>query len=112
MNASQAFIFAILLSLPVIGLAAILRSLSCAYQCFKAKKTAFFILSCLYIVIMIGVLASVAVVLFAYGVAHTGKSASSDLIVLAGTIVPTYLVAGSIWFLSIFMEKRLNNKDT
>jgi len=111
MNAYQAFIFAILLSLPVIGLAAILRSLSCAYQCLKAKNITFFILSCLYIVIMISVLAFVVVVLFAYGVAHTGKSASTDLMVLASTIIPTYLVAGSVWFLSRFMEKRLNNKE-
>lgn len=109
MNASQSLILAILLSLPVVGLIAILRSLSCAYQCRKAKKTIFFILSCLYIVIMISVLAFVVVVLFGYGVAHTGKSASSDLMVLAITVIPTYLVAGSIWFLSRFMEKRLNN---
>ena len=58
---------------------------------------------------MISVLAFDVVVLFAYGVAHTGKSASNDLIVLAITVVPTYLVAGSIWFLSRFMEKRLRN---
>ncbi len=60
---------------------------------------------------MISVLAFVVVVLFAYGVAHTGKSESTDLIVLAITIIPTYLVAGSIWFLSRFIEKRLNNND-
>ncbi len=106
MNAYTAFILAILLSLPVIGLVAIVRSLSCAYQCRKAKKTTFFILSCLYIVIMLGVLAFVVIVLFAYGVAHTGKSASTDLIVLASTVIPTYLVAGSIWFLCKFMEKK------
>ncbi len=106
MNAYTAFILAILLSLPVIGLVAIVRSLSCAYQCRKAKKTTFFILSCLYIVIMLGVLAFVVIVLFAYGVAHTGKSASTDLMVLASTVIPTYLVAGSIWFLCKFMEKK------
>jgi len=106
MNAYTAFILAILLSLPVIGLVAIVRSLSCAYQCRKAKKTTFFILSCLYIVIMLGVLAFGVVVLFAYGVAHTGKNVSNDLIVLAITVIPTYLVAGSIWFLCKFMEKK------
>jgi hypothetical protein len=109
MNASQSFIVTILLSLPVIGLVAISRSLLCAYRCRKARKTSFFVLSCLYIVIMISVLAFDVVVLFAYGVAHTGKSASTDLMVLAITIIPTYLVAGSIWFLSRFMEKRLSN---
>ena len=111
MNASQSFIIAILLSLPVIGLVAILRALSCVYQCSKAKNITFIILSCLYIVIMISVLAFDVVVLFGYGVAHTGKSASTDLVVLAITIIPTYLVAGSAWFLSRFMEKRLSNND-
>ena len=109
MNASQSVIVAILLSLPVIGLVAILRSFLGAYRFRKAKKTSFFLLSCLYVVIMIGVLAFDVVVLFAYGVAHTGKSASNDLMVLAITIIPTYLVAGSIWFLSRLMEKRLGN---
>ena len=62
-------------------------------------------------IIMISVLAFDVVVLFAYGVAHTGKSASSDLIVLASAIIPTYLIAVSAWFLSSFMEKRLNSND-
>lgn len=111
MNASESLIVAMLFSLPVIGLVAILRSLLCAYRCRKAGKTSFFVLSCLYVVIMIGVLAFDVVVLFAYGVAHTGKSASTDLMVLAITFIPTYLVAGSIWFLSRFKEKRLRNYD-
>lgn len=112
MNVLQYFIIAIFLSLPVIGLVAILRAISCAYQCHKVKKTTFFILMCLYIIIMISVLAFDVVVLFAYGVAHTGKSASTDLIVLAITVIPTYFVAVSAWFLSRFMEKRLNKDDT
>ena len=111
MSASQSFIVAILLSLPVIGLVAIMRSLLCAYRCRIARKTSFLVFSCLYIIIMISVLAVDLVVLFAYGVAHTGKSASNDLIVLAITIIPTYLVAGSIWFLSKFMEKRLGENS-
>lgn len=109
MNASQYPIVAILLSLPVIGLVAILRSLLCAYRCRKARKTSFLVLSFLYMIIMISVLAFDVVVLFSYGVAHTGKSASNDLIVLAITIVPTYLVASGIWFLCKFMEKGLSN---
>jgi hypothetical protein len=109
MNASQSFIVAILLSLPVVGLVAIVRSILCAHRCRKVRKTSSFFISCLYIVIMISVLAFDVVVLFAYGVAHTGKSASADLMVLAITVIPTYLVAGSIWFLSRFLEKRLSN---
>ena len=111
MNASQYPIVALLLSLPVIGLVAILRSLLCAYRCRRARKTSFLVLSCLYIIIMISVLAADVVVLFAYGVAHTGKSASNDLIVLAITIIPTYLVAAGIWFLCRFMEKMLGENS-
>jgi hypothetical protein len=109
MNASQSFIAAILLSLPVVGLVAILRSILCAYRCRKVRKTSFFLISCLYIVIMISLLAFDVVVLFAYGVAHTGKSASADIMVLAIIVIPTYLVASSIWFLSRFLEKKLIN---
>ena len=109
MNASQSFIVAILLSLPVVGLVAIFRSILCAHRCRKARKTSSFVIACLYIVFMISVLAFDVVVLFAYGVAHTGKSASADLIVFAITIIPTYIVAGSIWFLCRFLEKRLGN---
>jgi hypothetical protein len=109
MNASQFFIVAILLSLPVVGLVTILRSILCAHRCRKFKKTSSVFISCLCIVIMISVLVFDVVVLFAYGVAHTGKSASADLMVLAITVIPTYLVAGSIWFLSRFLEKRVSN---
>ena len=111
MSASQYFVVAVLFSLPVIGLVAIVRSLLCAYRCRIARKTSFLVFSCLYIIIMISVLAADVVVLFAYGVAHTGKSASNDLIVLAITIIPTYLVAAGIWFLCRFMEKKLGENS-
>ena len=68
----------------------------------------FVFLSSLGIVFMIGILAFDVVVLFGYGVAHTGKNTSNDLVVLAITVIPTYLGAFGIWRLSIFMERRLN----
>ena len=79
----------------------------CAYRCRIARQTSFLMFSGLFIMVMISVLAVDVVVLFAYGVAHTGKNASNDLMILAITIIPTYLVAGSIWFLSGYIEKRL-----
>jgi hypothetical protein len=59
---------------------------------------------------MISVLAF-DVVLFTYGVAHTEKNASTDLMVFASTVIPTYIMAGSAWYLSRFMEKRLNKNN-
>ena len=111
MNKLQKFNIAIHILLPIVGLLVILRVLSCAYGYFKLKKHNFFILSCVYIIIMISVLAFDVVVLFTYGVAHTGKNASTDFIVFASTVIPTYIIAGSAWFLSIFLEKRLNKSD-
>ena len=107
MSISQIIIVSVLLSLPLIGLIATGRAVLCAWRCQKIRKTAYVILSCLYVVIMIGVLIFAVVVLFGYGVAHSGKNASTDLIVLSITVVPTYVAACAIWFLSRHMEKRL-----
>ena len=57
---------------------------------------------------MIIVLGAVVVVLFGYGVAHTGKDESSDLIVLASTLISTYGVAAGTWLSFRAMEKRLD----
>jgi hypothetical protein len=58
---------------------------------------------------MVVVLAFDVVVLFGYGVAHTGKDASTDLMVLGITIIPTYFAACGIWLLCRYMERRLTH---
>ena len=109
MSVDQTLVISIILSLPLIGLVTIGRAAVCVYRSYKAKSKIFVFLSSLGIVLMIGMLAFVVIVLFGYGVAHSGKTASTDLMVLAITVIPTYLGAFGIWRLSIFMERRINN---
>jgi hypothetical protein len=111
MTTSQTIIVSMVLSLPLVGIIAIGRALLCVFRCHEAKKIAFVVLSCVSILVMVIVLAFDVVVLFGYGVAHTGKDASTDLIVLGITIIPTYLGAGGIWLLCRYMERRLTHSD-
>jgi high-affinity K+ transport system ATPase subunit B len=94
--------------MPIIGLVAIVRTAVCVYRSYKAKSKLFVLLSSLSIILMIGIMAFVVIVLFGYGVAHTGKDASTDIVILAITVIPTYIGAFGIWRLSIFIESRLN----
>jgi len=68
----------------------------------------FLFLSCLCVLLMIIVLGAAVVVLFGYGVAHSGKNELSDKIVLASTLISTYGVAVGTWLSFRAMEKRLN----
>ncbi len=61
----------------------------CAFRSQTAKRAKFFVISGLGIILMIGILAFVVVVWFAYAVAHTGKVTSSNFVVLASTAAPT-----------------------
>ena len=103
----QTIVVGIVLSLPLVGVVAMGRALLCVFRCREAKKTAFVVLSCIYILLMVGVLAFDVIVLFGYGVAHTGKNASNDLLVLGITIIPTYFGTCGIWLLCRYMERKL-----
>ena len=109
MTTSQTIIVSIVLSLPFVGVIAIVRALLCVFRCHKAKRKAFVFFSCLYVLIMVGILAFDVVVLFGYGVAHTGKNATNDLIVLGITTIPTYLGSCGIWLLCRYMEGKLTH---
>ena len=108
MTTSQTIIVSIVMSLPLVGVIAIVRALLSVFRCHKAKKIAFVVLSSVSIVSMIVILAFDVVILFGYGVAHTGKNASTDLMVLGITIIPTYFGACGIWLLCRYMERRLS----
>ncbi len=57
---------------------------------------------------LLALLGAIIVVWFAYGVAHTGKDAATDLVVLASTIAPAYLGAFAAWRFSVYLKKRLS----
>jgi len=67
----------------------------------------FTIFAILCVVLLVLMLAAVVVVWFAYAVAHTGKDATSDLIVLASTTVPIYAGSVFVWWLAVWMERRI-----
>jgi hypothetical protein len=70
----------------------------------------FAIFTILGIVCLLAILATDIVVWFAYGVAHTGKDASTDLVVLAGTSSLVYVGAFLVWRLSVYFERRLEKE--
>jgi len=100
-------IWIVILSVPIVSLAAIARAGLCTVRCRRARHLKFTIFSILCVVLLLAMLAAVVVVWFAYAVAHTGKDATSDLIVLASTVAPVYAGSISVWWLSIYMERRL-----
>ena len=108
MNLYQTVVISVILSLPLVGLLTIGRTAIFGYRSLKVKNKLCVFLSILGIILMIGILAFVVIVLFAYGVGHTGKNTSNFLIVLAITIIPTYVGAYGIWRLATFVETKLN----
>ena len=92
---------------PIAIFIGVVRVGSCFYRSCKAKNVKFAILSGLGIVILLVLFAAIIVVWFAYGVAHTGKDTTTDLVVLASTVTPAYLGTIGMWWLSVFIEKRL-----
>ena len=67
-----------------------------------------FVLVALAVILaLVALLATIAVVWFAYGVAHTGKDTMTDLIVLSVTSIPAYAVLFLTWRLASHLEQRL-----
>ncbi len=111
MTVIQTFVISMVLSLPLVGLMAMGRAVFCVFRCREARKVASFVLPCVSVLIMAGVLAFDVVVLFGYGVAHTGKDAATDMLVLAITVIPTYGVAFGIWWGCRYLERRLTGTN-
>ncbi len=107
MDMYQSIFLTAALSLPIVTLIVIGRSALCVFRSHKAKHLKFTIFSILGIVVLLVIFASVIVVWFIYGVAHTGKDVSTDLVLLASTGTPVYVGVFFVWRLSIYMEKRL-----
>ena len=106
MDFIQTVIIGFALSGPIAILIGIGRTIMCLDRSIRAKHTKYAIFSVLNILILLTFLAAIVVVWFAYGVAHTGKDATTDLVVLASTVTPAYLVVLAIWLVSRRLEKR------
>ncbi len=106
MTLSQIILAGLVLSLPLVGVIAIGRTLWCIFRCRKAEKMITVILASVSVLIMVAILAFDVVVLFGYGVAHTGKDTATGLLVLGITIIPTYLAAIGIWLSCRSIERK------
>lgn len=107
MDFTQTIVIAIALSGPIVILIGVGRIVMCLDRSIRAKHTKFALLSGLNILILLTLLAAIVVVWFAYGVAHTGKDATTDLVVLASTVTPAYVGVFLFWLLSRRLEKGL-----
>ncbi len=107
MNVIQSIFVVVAFSGPIATLiGAALAALSIVRSC-RAKNVKFAVLSGLGVLTLLVLLAAIIVVWFAYGVAHTGKDAMTDLIVLAVTVAPAYIGAFVAWRFSAYLKKRL-----
>jgi hypothetical protein len=105
------FIQAILVTAALSGPIAILIGMALTTLCFirscKAKNVKFAWVSGLGVLTLLVLLAAVLVVWFAYGVAHTGKDATTDFFVIASTVTPAYIGAFVAWRFFVYLKKRL-----
>ena len=107
MNVIQSIFVAVAFSGPIATLiGAALAALSLVRSC-RAKNVKFAVVSGLGFLTLLVLLAAIVVVWFAYGVSHSGKDATTDLIVLAGTVAPAYIGAFVAWRFSAYLRKRL-----
>ena len=104
----QTFFITAALSLPFVTFIALCRAALCVFRSVSARHLKFTVVSGLGSLILLVIFAAVVVVWLTYGVAHTGKDASTDLIVLVSTGAVIYVGAFSVWRLSFYIEKRLD----
>ncbi len=107
MNVIQSIFVTVAFSGPIATLIGVaLAALSFVRSC-RAKNVKFAVVSGLSVLTLLFLLAAIVVVWFAYGVAHTGKDATTDVVVLAGTVVPAYIGAFFAWRFSAYLKKKL-----
>ncbi len=108
MNFVQTIFVTIALSGPIAALIGIGLATLCFFRSRKAKNATFAVVSVLSALAFLALLAAIIVVWFIYGVAHTGKDATTDLVVLSSTVVPAYLGAFAAWRFSVYLKRRLS----
>ncbi len=108
MNFDQSIFVTFAFTGPIAALIGVGLSVLCFYRSRRAKNAKFAVISVLSALTLLALLAAIIVVWFIYGVAHTGKDATSDLVVLSSTVAPAYLGAFATWRFSVYLKKRLS----
>jgi len=110
MDFAQTVTLAIAGSGPIAISVGIVRSIMCLDRSVRGKRTKSAVLAGLAILVLVLLLAAMLVVWFGYGVAHTGKDTTTDLAVLAGTVIPAYIGVYAAWRLSAYLESGLHHR--
>ena len=95
--------FAVLLMTLIVGL----RFLTCLVASLRARRYLIFVFSTLGFVGIMGAFGMVVIAWFAYAVAHIGKDARTDLMVLLFTVPPFFVVSIVLWLLCGNLRARL-----
>jgi hypothetical protein len=95
------------LSVPLAALLVGGRLAWCIVVALRARRPGIAAVSVAGLAGIVAALGIVVVLWFAYGMAHTGKNASTDLIVLVATVPPFFLVSFGLWFLGGKLLSRL-----
>ncbi len=107
------FIQLIILTIAISGPTAVFIGFGLVTRCFfrscRAKNTKFAVISVLAALAFIALLSIIIIVWFIYGVAHTGKDATTDLIVLSSTVTPAWFGVFAAWRFSRYLKTRLDS---
>ncbi len=106
MNFVQSIFVTVAFSSPIATLIGIALAVLCFVRSRRAKSAKFAVISGIGVLTLLVLFAAIIVVWFAYGVAHTGKDATTDLVVLASTVAPAYLGAFAAWRFSVYLKNK------
>ncbi|MGH7909051.1 MAG: hypothetical protein ACREA4_12260 [Nitrososphaera sp.] len=106
MLAYQIFQVMFAVSIPVVALIVVGRHFIALIRSLRIKRFGFAFLALFAIVFLTGMVAGVGAVWFAYGVAHTKKELSDDLLLVLITGLPFYGTAYGLWRFAGQLQKR------
>ena len=111
MDVHQSIFAAVALSGPISILIGIGRGVMCLDRSIRVKATKSAIASGATMLTLLVLLAILIGVWFVYGVAHTGKDATTDAVVLASTVLPAYVMVFCAWRVYGYLERRFRRID-
>ena len=109
MLAYQIFQVMFAVSIPVVALIVAGRHFLALIRSLRLNRFGLAFLALLAIACLTGLVAAVGAVWFGYGVAHSKKELSDDLLLVLITGLPFYIAAYGLWRLAGHLEKRMRS---